>query len=40
MPKSDDLFVVEKGEGTLKDYRFGKKTMAHKVLCVPLTLAA
>jgi len=24
-------FVVEKGDGTLKDYDFGKKTMAHKV---------
>lgn len=30
-PSSNDLFVVEKGDGTLKDYQFGKKTMTHKV---------
>ena len=30
-PSSDDLFVVEKGHDTLKDYQFGKKTMSHKV---------
>ncbi|KAL9136727.1 MAG: hypothetical protein Q9175_002063 [Cornicularia normoerica] len=30
-PSSDDLFVVEKSDGTLKDYQFGKKTMSHKV---------
>ncbi|KAF6232678.1 hypothetical protein HO173_009117 [Letharia columbiana] len=30
LPSSNDLFVVEKGDGTLKDYQFGKKTMSHK----------
>ncbi|KAL9073001.1 MAG: hypothetical protein Q9161_003223 [Pseudevernia consocians] len=28
-PSPND-FVVEKGDGTLKDYHFGKKTIAHK----------
>ncbi|KAK4692086.1 hypothetical protein P7C71_g5052, partial [Lecanoromycetidae sp. Uapishka_2] len=31
MPSSNDLFVVERGEGTLRDYEFSKKTMTHKV---------
>ena len=30
-PLADDQFVVEKGDGTLKDYTFAKKTMTHKV---------
>lgn len=30
IPSSNDLFVVEKGDGTLQDYYFGKKTMSHK----------
>lgn len=29
-PSSHDVFVVEKGDGTLKDYQFGKKTTSHK----------
>ena len=30
-PSSDDLFVVHKGDGILKDYSFGKKYLRHKV---------
>ncbi|MCJ1457697.1 hypothetical protein MMC28_008066 [Mycoblastus sanguinarius] len=29
-PSSNELFVVEKGEGTLKGYTFADKTIAHK----------
>jgi len=28
-PSSDDLYVVEKGDGTLKEYLFANKTMSH-----------
>ena len=31
MPSSNDLFVVEEGDGAVKDYQFGNKTMTHKV---------
>ena len=35
----DDRFAVEKGDGILKDYLFGNKTMTHKVrLKIYLTL--
>lgn len=30
-PSSNDLFIVEQGESTLKEYEFNKRTMAHKV---------
>ena len=37
MPSANDLLVVDKGDGTLKDYEFGKKAMAHKVRLLKLS---